>query len=288
MIKRTISTLALWAVLILAIYYARGYGFAALIYILSVLASYEACELLKKCGSKPSFKAVAISETALFTLIAIAATKATLISPACIALLSILFIILAFSLWSLKDPFSEHIKLRVLPSFCVFMAVGVMLSLYAILAFSFEGCGKFAGVTLACWAIASAKFSDIGGYLFGASIGKCKLAPRVSPKKTWEGAIGGVVLSVLASYLILRFSTPLFEGALQSANLHLLTLVAAPIIAVFALISDLLESVLKRRANIKDSGATIPGIGGALDLADSMLLTAPISYLFAAFLIFAF
>ena len=168
------------------------------------------------------------------------------------------------------------------------MAVGVMLSLYAILAFSFEGCGKFAGVTLACWAIASAKFSDIGGYLFGASIGKRKLAPRVSPKKTWEGAIGGVVLSILASYLILRFSAPLFEGALQNANLLLLTLVAAPIIAVFALISDLLESVLKRRANIKDSGSTIPGIGGALDLADSMLLTAPISYLFAAFLIFAF
>lgn len=285
MIKRTISTLALWAILIAAIYFAKGYGFGILIYILAILASYEACKLLEKCSCKPSFKAVALAETVLFGVVFFACSQRK--APVeTLVLLDIFFTIIAFSLWLLKSPFSDMLKVRIIPSFAVFIMVGLMLSVYVMISFASPDCGDFSGVIMACWAIATAKFSDIGGYLIGSKMGKHKLAPKISPKKTWEGAVGGVIFSVIASYLILYFFKPEFSGFLLNADLSILTIVAAPILAIVALISDLLESVLKRRANIKDSGATIPGIGGALDLADSMLLTAPVSLLFLFIIVF--
>jgi phosphatidate cytidylyltransferase len=107
-----------------------------------------------------------------------------------------------------------------------------------------------------------------------------KMAPGISPKKTWEGAIGGVVISAgvgaLLAHLLARFYpagfTPVFAA-----------LVAVPI-AVLAIVSDLVESVIKRRADTKDAGAAIPGIGGMFDLSDSLILTAPVGYIAFALL----
>lgn len=288
MIRRTISTLALWAVLFAAIYFAKGRGFSALIYILAVLSGYEACKILKKCAFEASFKMLFAATSVLFALIVFGNIGGNLYEKLGLIFWDVIFTILVFALWCLKDPFSGLIKNTVLPTACVFLLVSLPLSLYALMSFIFDDCGAYAGVIVACWALGVAKFSDIGGYLIGSQIGKRKLLPKVSPKKTWEGAIAGVVFSVAASYVILKLATPHFSGALAGANFDILTWVAAPIIGVVALMSDLLESVLKRKANVKDSGATIPGIGGALDLADSMLLTAPISLLFVSMLIFIF
>jgi CDP-diglyceride synthetase len=116
---------------------------------------------------------------------------------------------------------------------------------------------------------------DVGALLFGLAFGKHKMSPTISPKKTWEGAVGGVLTSAgvgsgLAALLAAYFPpglTPLM-GAL----------IAVPV-AILAIVSDLVESVIKRRARTKDAGATIPGIGGMFDLSDSLILTAPLGYL---------
>jgi phosphatidate cytidylyltransferase len=106
------------------------------------------------------------------------------------------------------------------------------------------------------------------------AFGRTKMAPVISPKKTWEGAIGGLIISSLVGAGIAygaRNYLPLGFTPLKAA------LVALPL-AVLAIVADLVESIIKRRATIKDSGATIPGIGGMFDVTDSLILTAPASY----------
>jgi phosphatidate cytidylyltransferase len=129
-------------------------------------------------------------------------------------------------------------------------------------------------LSLAIWVIAVAKFTDVGGYLVGSMIGRHKLAPSISPGKTWEGVVGGLLLSALVAFLPVHFAQeyfPLWLTPLRAVCL------AFPI-GIAAIASDLSESAFKRRAGVKDSGRCIPGIGGALDLADSLLLAGPVAY----------
>ena len=125
------------------------------------------------------------------------------------------------------------------------------------------------------WLIAVAKFCDVGALLTGLAIGKHKMSPQISPKKTWEGAAGGVLTSMGIGALIAWLAGTQFPPHLTPL---VAALFAAPV-AIVGIVSDLVESVIKRRANLKDSGATIPGIGGMFDLSDSLLLAAPVGYI---------
>lgn len=121
------------------------------------------------------------------------------------------------------------------------------------------------------------KFSDVGAYVFGMTMGKHKLIPRISPNKTWEGVFGGVLGSLLASY----GGFYLMRETLERNGLGLLdATVLGILLGAVAIIGDLAESLIKRQANIKDSGKMLPGIGGALDLVDSLLFTAPVLYVY--------
>lgn len=135
------------------------------------------------------------------------------------------------------------------------------------------------GLYLIIWLIAVSKFSDVGALLVGKLIGRTKLAPNLSPGKTIEGAIGGVVVSMLISILDIYLI-----GASDIFPFHLAAILAIPI-AITAIIGDLIESTFKRCANSKDSGNLIPGIGGAFDLADSLILTAPLGFLLIQYFI---
>lgn len=119
------------------------------------------------------------------------------------------------------------------------------------------------------------KLSDTGAYLVGTWVGKHKLAPRLSPNKTWEGFFGGVALAVLASLI--------FAG-LAGTHLHGMNythaLVLGCLLGAGAAVGDLVESAFKREAGVKDSGRWFPGIGGVLDLMDSLLFNAPVMYLY--------
>lgn len=109
--------------------------------------------------------------------------------------------------------------------------------------------------------------NDTGAYLFGRKIGKRKLFERISPKKTWEGTIGGGLLSLGIAYVL-------------SINFELLTegqwIITALIVVIFGNLGDLVESMFKRSINVKDSGTILPGHGGILDRFDGVFISAPI------------
>ena len=119
------------------------------------------------------------------------------------------------------------------------------------------------------------KFSDMGAYSVGSLIGRHKMIPRISPGKTWEGFAGAIVVSTAASLIFVHF----FGGRMAGMNILHATILGI-VLSVTAVIGDLIESLFKREAGVKDSGGLFPGIGGILDLLDSLLFNAPIMYLY--------
>ena len=131
------------------------------------------------------------------------------------------------------------------------------------------------GFFLSLWVVVTAKLSDTGGFLVGRFYGKKKLASEISPQKTWEGVIGAVFLSALGAYLFALIG----HNNLPESFIPWKAAVIAIPIAFIAIFSDLVESLFKRHAGLKDSGKIVPGIGGAFDLLDSVILSAPTGYL---------
>lgn len=120
------------------------------------------------------------------------------------------------------------------------------------------------GLIYAVWALALVWACDIGAYFSGRTFGGPKLAPVISPNKTWAGLIGGVILASLFGLAMQRFY-----------GLPLRLTAVTPLLAVLAVLGDLYESWLKRRAGVKDSGTLLPGHGGVLDRLDGVVPVAP-------------
>lgn len=133
--------------------------------------------------------------------------------------------------------------------------------------------GHPTGQYYAIFLLVITKFSDVGAFIFGSLFGKHSFFPNISPKKTWEGFIGALVCSLLSGwgiFLLLEKHLPL---------LHLTSvLIISLVLGLTAIAGDLAESLLKRSLHTKDSSDTLPGIGGGLDLIDSILFTAPLFY----------
>ncbi len=122
------------------------------------------------------------------------------------------------------------------------------------------------------------KMSDSAAYFVGRSMGKTKLCPTISPKKTWEGAIGGFVIAIVVSIFYFGWLMPwMFEGQFQM-KYWIGSAIVGLIVAVAGLFGDLIESIVKRCVNAKDSGNTLPGVGGFWDLTDSMIPTGFVGY----------
>ena len=120
--------------------------------------------------------------------------------------------------------------------------------------------------------VLTAKANDIFAYIIGSTIGRHKLMPRISPKKTIEGALGGLAGSLVTGIV----ASGLLKLYFPVQHIIILGLV----IGFFSQIGDLAESMLKRDAGVKDSGSLLPGMGGVLDLIDSLLFSAPIMYFY--------
>jgi phosphatidate cytidylyltransferase len=113
--------------------------------------------------------------------------------------------------------------------------------------------------------------NDAGAYFAGKSLGKRKFAPVISPNKTWEGAIGGFLATVILG---------MFIGGYSSIFTFRQGLFLGVLLGVIAPIGDLLESAIKRGAGVKDSGTLLPGHGGVLDRIDSVIFCAPVFYFY--------
>ncbi len=120
--------------------------------------------------------------------------------------------------------------------------------------------------------------SDSGAYCFGSMLGKHKLFPRISPKKSWEGSIGGAVTAIAVSQIIASYSMDM-DSTSETMN-RLAWGGLSVVVIVFGTWGDLVESLLKRKLSIKDSGNILPGHGGMLDRFDSSLLAIPASVVY--------
>jgi len=155
----------------------------------------------------------------------------------------------------------------------VSIAVTLFGLLYIAWLFSFFVKLKFMpqGALLVSFVVLVTKMGDIGAYLVGNSIGKHNLIPRISPHKTVEGTMGGLLFSVISAVI-----SKLYLPAFPMGHLVVLGL----LLGVLAQVGDLAESLLKRDCGVKDSGAILSGFGGMFDLIDSLLFTAPIFYFY--------
>jgi phosphatidate cytidylyltransferase len=163
-------------------------------------------------------------------------------------------------------------------TFFPFIYIVLPISLFPFSAYSHSGLGTILhqegshfspgviiGFFLLIWV------NDTGAYLTGISIGKHKLFERISPKKTWEGFFGGLMMAVVAAWFLAKWL-----GVVEQAE----WVVIAVIIAVTGTYGDLVESMLKRSSGVKDSGSLLPGHGGFLDRFDSTIMAFPLVYLF--------
>ena len=142
-----------------------------------------------------------------------------------------------------------------------------------------EGWETGDGRYLILYMILAVKFSDIGAYFSGRFFGRHKVFPRISPAKTWEGCVGGVGLSMVVSILVAILAGHRLRpdgAAIPVSHAALLGFV----LAAAGILGDLIESMFKRAAAIKDSGAWVRGMGGMLDVMDSLLLAFPVLYFY--------
>lgn len=116
------------------------------------------------------------------------------------------------------------------------------------------------------WLLAVVWSTDIGGYLFGLTLGGPKLAPSISPNKTWSGFVGGVVLAIIAGFYV-----PVFFDQQQELPSSMSIIGIGAGISVVSQLGDLFESMVKRRFGVKDSGNVIPGHGGLFDRIDGLM-----------------
>lgn len=133
------------------------------------------------------------------------------------------------------------------------------------------------GRLLVLYLVVVVKMTDIGAYSVGCAIGRHKLIPRISPAKTWEGVFGGIAAAIGASILFAHLAAPYlgrFDFSMADAVIIGLAL------AIAGILGDLLESMFKRASGVKDSGRMFLGMGGILDILDSLLFTAPIFYFY--------
>lgn len=190
---------------------------------------------------------------------------------------AIAFVVLSSFIIQLKQPIVEDHSMKSVASTVLgFLYIAFLFSFMGRLLFlpaSIEG-SKVPGAWLIIWVVATTKFTDMGAYITGSLIGKNKMIPHISPGKTWEGFFGALFWAQLAAcglYALLPT-----ELAVLGGWHHVIIL--GFILALLAVVGDLAESIVKRSLKAKDSGQTLPGIGGALDLIDSLCFTAPVVY----------
>ena len=135
---------------------------------------------------------------------------------------------------------------------------------------------EVSGVWLLLFVAVVTKFTDMGAYLSGTLFGKTKMVKHISPGKTWEGAIGSFLVAQIGAFTVCYLAGERLAWMGDWKSIMLLSI----IISIAAIIGDLAESVLKRSVEVKDSGDVLPGIGGMLDLIDSICFSAPVAYFY--------
>jgi len=234
---------------------------------------YEYFAMIKSTGVQPQIACGMIAGITLYIVSTLVAAG-TISEKYFLILIPLSLIIIVTELFrKVEKPFDSLAH-----TFFAVIYIAVPFSLFPFSAFSRTGLdsllahegivfspGVIIGFFLILWA------NDTGAYLTGVSIGRRRLMERISPKKSWEGFFGGLVLAVFGAWLLGDWF-----GVIGKSE----WMIAAVIISVTGTFGDLIESMLKRNIGVKDSGSIMPGHGGFLDRFDSAVLSFPLVYLF--------
>lgn len=279
MFSRIFSTLLLWGIILGSLWFFGPHAAVAILTILAALTLHEFYQLAEKMGFRP-FRWISLAFSVAITAGPFYVTEYFFqgdeppsFAPTLLALAIVVFCV--------RVLFEREHQARV--ESLIATIVGLLyvpFLLHFLVRLMLLYSEPNIGLVACLWVVAVSKFCDVGALLTGMAFGKHKMAPNISPKKTWEGAIGGVATSAgigaLIAWLVPDYLPENLTPAVAAA-------VGVPI-ALVTIVSDLIESAMKRRADIKDSGRMIPGIGGAFDLTDSLILTAPVAYVIFLFL----
>ncbi|MGA0133606.1 MAG: phosphatidate cytidylyltransferase [Opitutales bacterium] len=283
---RAFSTIGLWTVVGLVVWVGGMFSVAEqaaflLLATLILLAQHEFYRLADRIpGTRRSGSGGLLAGAALLFGLFFLAPERLRYSHA------LNFAALAFGvhlLLMLRRPTETPALLRTLPALYGFLYLPFMLSSLVGIARMEDGAmlaRQPVGLYYVLWVVVATKFTDVGGLLVGVPFGRHKIAPEISPAKSWEGCAGGLLLSALSSAAFAWLcSGPLGLSFMVPWKAAVLALP----LAALSIPSDLAESVFKRQAGAKDSGSTIPGIGGALDLVDSLVITGPAAMLLLSY-----
>ena len=260
---RVLSGLIMLPLLIIII--LRGWVLFAGCFALSLLAVYEFFRGFKELNIKPSYP-IAVGSTVLLYVMGLLCFVGTSFSTSMFAS-SFMFMLWAFITVLACLLYLFKIEKRRLEDAMVTL-VGIFYVVFFCYHLALLGMDEFLGLTV--WLVVITAFgTDICAYFAGVTMGKHKLCPVISPKKTWEGAIGGILGSMI---LCLIFALIFMKHAI------LLCLIVGFLGSIISMFGDLTASIFKRKMGIKDYGNLIPGHGGILDRFDSILFTAPLVY----------
>lgn len=260
--KTRAITAFFFTIVMLGSMFLGAYTFTVFYLLLSLAALLEFFKLIKTAGIRPHSTIAVLTAAVIFSIIA-AYHFLQFETKFLLVLIPLMFSVFISELYRKeKTPFANISYtfvgfMYVTAPFCFFYSLG-FLSNSSEYSFHLP-----LGFFLMLWA------SDTGAYLFGSKFGKTRLFERHSPKKSWEGFFGGMFTSLVVSYILSLFFTeltPLVWGGV------------AILIASFGTLGDLVESMLKRSLNAKDSGNILPGHGGLLDRFDGLLIAAPVVY----------
>lgn len=279
MLARILSTLVLWTVILGGLYLFGAHAAVALAMLLAVLTLHEFYGLTAKMGAK-AFHGMGLGFAALMLAgpYYLAWFTAEAEAPGSVAAGLLVLALVVACIRSLRERNTATRVETIAATIGGLLYIPYLLHFLVRILMRDADSGE--NLTLCLWVVAVAKFCDVGALLTGLLLGRHKLAPEISPKKTWEGAVGGVLISAGIGAGIAFFASDRLPESLTPA---VAAAIAVPL-AIIAIISDLMESAIKRRADTKDTGQLIPGIGGAFDLTDSLLLTAPVAYFIFLFL----
>jgi phosphatidate cytidylyltransferase len=275
---RFISTIVLWSVALVIAFSGYEFAFYALICVFGLIALWEFYRMLDYRGL-PNFKITAMICGAVMLVGSF--YYFAKMGPARsydfeIAVL-VFFLLTVFA----RQMFARLRHDEPLQT----MAYTLFGLLYVLWLFNFmtkivylmprSSSGAVTGQFYCLYLIAVTKFSDMGAYLVGSVIGRNLMIPHISAKKTWEGFFGALAFAILASLMLFK----LMPGHLAALNWTHATVLGL-LLGFAAVVGDLAESLIKRSTGVKDSGNFLPGIGGALDLVDSLLFTAPLLFFY--------
>ena len=265
MLRRALTVLVAVPIIVTCVYFG-GIAFLFLILALAIPSINEFYNMMRAKDFHPAYW-VGNFFTIFFILVAYFAVKKDW-APAHSAILTVAALVTMIATLFLKQRPKEAI-VDIAVTLLGMIYIGWFFSYFFFIRALTERGAYLMFLMASIWAL------DIVAYLFGTKFGKHKLWPSVSPKKSIEGAVAGFIFCLIAAYIFGYYAG--FE------TIH--SLILGAIIGIVAQFSDLVESLIKRDAGVKDSSSLMPGHGGVLDRMDSFILSAPVVYYYLVWVI---